>query len=428
MTVNRDTFVVRDFNYDFQPARGTDVTWAESERAAYDLVPTHCSFCGVQCGMNLRVSEGRVVGVEPRDFPHNRGALCPKGIVAYQQADHPDRILHPLIRRGGKGGSLEPASWDEALDYIAERWQRLQAEHGKDSIAVYSGSSMTNEKCYVAGKFGRVGLGTRHVDYNGRLCMSSAAGAYNKAFGIDRSPMPIPDYALADCIVATGTNLAECFPIVMQWVWQARDRGAKFIVIDPRETPAARTADLWLPVKPGTDVALLNCMLRQVIHEGLIDEEYIAERTNGWEEVKAAVEPYTPERVEPIVGIPAERILAAARIYGRAPRSLIMHARGIEHSTHGVNNCLAAINLALARGQVGKPGGGVTMLTGQGNGQGGREMGQKANQLPGYRHITDPEDRSFIASVWGIDVNDLPGEGAAATEMIGLMAAGEIKS
>src|SRR5690606_10022709 len=138
-------------------------------------------------------NEGKVVGVEPRDFAHNRGALCPKGIVAYQQADHPDRIPDPMIRRAGKGGSLERASWDEALDYVAGRWRELQGQHGRDSVAVYSGSSMTNEKCYVAGKFGRVALGTRHVDYNGRLCMSSAAGAYSRAFGIDRSPMPMPD-------------------------------------------------------------------------------------------------------------------------------------------------------------------------------------------------------------------------------------------
>ncbi|HEX5369215.1 MAG TPA: molybdopterin oxidoreductase family protein [Dehalococcoidia bacterium] len=428
MTVNRDTFVVRDFNYDFQQAGRPAAEWSSGERADYELVPTHCCFCGVQCGMNMRVSEGRVVGVEPRDYVHNRGALCPKGVVAYQQADHPDRILHPLMRRGGKQGALERASWDEALDYITERWRRLQAENGRDSVAVYSGSSMTNEKCYVAGKFGRVALGTRHVDYNGRLCMSSAAGAYSKAFGIDRSPLPIPDYALSDCILAVGTNVAECFPIVMQWIWQARDHGAKLIVVDPRETPAARTADLWLPIRSGTDVALLNCMLRQVIKDGLVDEDYVRERTNGWDEVRAEVEGYTPESVEPIVGIPAERIVAAARIYAHASRSLIMHARGIEHSTHGVNNCLAAINLALARGQVGKPGGGVTMLTGQGNGQGGREMGQKAAQLPGYRHIDDPDDRRFIASVWGIDEADLPGEGAAAPEMIHLMANGEIKS
>ena len=169
-------------------------------------------------------------------------------------------------------------------------------------------------------------------------------------------------------------------------------------------------------------------MLRVIIHEGLADEEYIRARTNGWDEVKQTVEPFTPEMAERLCGVPAARIVAAARMYGRAATSLIMHARGIEHSTHGVDNCLACINLSLARGQLGKPGGGTMMLTGQGNGQGGREVGQKANQLPGYRHIDDMEDRQYIADVWGIPEPELPWEGAAATEMVHLMAEGEIKS
>lgn len=429
MSVNRDIFVVdRDFNYDFQSAGRTPDEWRDSNRLTEHVVPTHCSFCGVQCGMNLRVLDGEVVGVEPRNYPHNLGKLCPKGVVAYQQASHPERLRHPLIRRGGKHGELERASWDEALDYIVRRWREIQAEHGRDAVAVYSGSSMTNEKCYVAGKFARVALGTRHVDYNGRLCMSSSAAAYAQAFGIDRSPLPMPDIALTDCLLVVGSNVAECFPVVMQWVWRARDRGAPLIVIDPRETPLARTADLWLPLRPGTDVAILNAILRLVIEAGQVDDAYLAERTTGWEAVRAAVELYTPELAERISGVRAELIRRAAAIYGAAPRSLIMHARGIEHSTHGVDACLACINLALARGQVGKPGGGTTMLTGQGNGQGGREVGQKASQLPGYRHIDDPEARRYIAGVWGIDEADLPEAGAAATEMVGLMASGEIRS
>jgi assimilatory nitrate reductase catalytic subunit len=429
VTINRDFFAPnRAINYDFESAGPTPVQWHEADTVPERLVPTHCAFCGVQCGMQLKVAEGRVIGVESRDFPHNRGSLCPKGVVAYQQVDHPDRLRYPLIRRGGKGGRLERASWDEALDYIAGRWRAIQAQHGRDAVAVYSGSSMTNEKCYLAGKFARAGLGTRHIDYNGRLCMSSAAVAYARAFGVDRSPLPMPDIALADCIMVVGSNVAECFPIVMNWIWQARDRGARLIVLDPRETPIARTADLWLPVRPGTDIAVLNAMLRQVVHEGLTDDAYLAARTNGWQAVREAVEPYTPALAEQIAGVPAARVLAAARLYGRAERPLIMHARGIEHSTHGVDNCLACINLALARGQVGKPGSGTMMLTGQGNGQGGREVGQKANQLPGYRHIDVPEERQYIADVWGIPESELPGEGAAATEMVHLMASGEIKS
>ena len=429
MSVNKDFFQPgRAFNYDFESEGRPASGWRSADRIPESLVPTHCAFCGVQCGMYLKVADGQVIGVEARDFPHNRGALCPKGVVAYQQVNHPDRLHYPLIRRGGKGGKLERASWDEALGYIVSRWQQIQAEHGKNAVAIYSGSSMTNEKCYVMGKFARVGLGTRHVDYNGRLCMSSAAVAYARAFGVDRAPLPMTDIPLTDCMLAVGVNVGECFPVMMQWIWRARDKGANLIVIDPRETPLARTADLWLPVRPGTDVAVLNAMLRQIMADGLIDEDYLRERTNGWEEVRASVEPFTLEYAQQLSGVPAERILAAARLYGRAPRSLVMHARGIEHSTHGVNNCLACVNLALARGQLGKPGSGTMMVTGQGNGQGGREVGQKANQLPGYRHIDVPEDRQYIADVWGIPVDELPWEGAAATEMIHLMAGGEIKT
>jgi assimilatory nitrate reductase catalytic subunit len=428
MSVNRDVFVPRDFNYDFQAGGRPPGEWQEATRLPESLVPTHCPFCGVQCGMHLRVSDGQVTGVEPRHFPHNEGHLCPKGIVAYQQVGHPERLQYPMLRRGGKNAPLERCTWDEALDYIVERWQAIQAEHGKDAVAVYSGSSMTNEKCYLMGKFARVGLGTRHIDYNGRLCMSSAGGAYTRAFGIDRAPLPMTDIIHSDCILVVGSNVAECFPIMTNWLWKARDRGASLMVMDPRETATARTADLWLPVRPGTDIAVLNCMLRQLIHDGRIDETYVRERTVGWDDVRQTVESYTPERAEQIAGVPRERIVAAARLWGRAEHGLVMHARGIEHSTHGVNNCLACINLALARGFLGKLGAGAMMITGQGNGQGGREVGQKANQLPGYRHIDVLEERQYVADVWGIPEAELPQEGAAATEMVHLMAEGQIKS
>ena len=426
MTINKDFFdPERSINHDFQSSGRSAVGWTEAAHAAERFVPTHCAFCGVQCAMYLRVKDDQVIGVEPRNYPHNRGSLCPKGVVAYQQANHPERLLYPMIRRNG---TLARASWDEALNLIATRWQAIQAEHGKDAVAIYSGSSMTNEKCYLMGKFARVALGTRHVDYNGRLCMSSAAGAYEKAFGLDRAAIPMPDIPLADVILIVGSNVAECFPVAMQWIWRARDRGARLIVVDPRETPIARTADLWLPIRPGGDVALLNAMLRILIDDGMVDERYLRERTNGWDDVRAAVGQLSLEETQRITGIPVNRILAAARLYGSARTSLIMHARGIEHSSHGVDNCLACINLALARGQVGKPGGGTMMLTGQGNGQGGREMGQKAAQLPGYRHIDDPDDRRYIAGVWGIPEPELPGPGVSAPDMVRLMADGTIKS
>ncbi|HEY9854920.1 MAG TPA: molybdopterin-dependent oxidoreductase, partial [Stenomitos sp.] len=333
MSVNKDVFDPdRRFNYDFQSVGQPEVGWREAAHLPEALVPTHCCFCGVQCGMYLRVTDGQVTGVEPRDYPHNRGSLCPKGVVAYQQVNHPDRLTTPLIRRGGKGGKLEPASWEEALGYVTSRWQDIQRQHGKDAVGVYSGSSMTNEKCYLMGKFARVGLGTRYIDYNGRLCMSSSGYAYAKAFGMDRAPLPMTDIPLAKCIVVVGSNVGECFPILMSWIWQARDNGASLIVLDPRETPLARTADLWLPVRPGTDAAVLNAMLRHVILAGKVDEAYVQSRTTGWEEAKAMAMAFTPEEAERLSGVKAERILAAARLYAEADPSLIMHARGIEHS------------------------------------------------------------------------------------------------
>jgi assimilatory nitrate reductase catalytic subunit len=418
----------------FQPApsdtyefhEGRDAGWRSDEEIKR-YVPTHCCYCGVQCGMYLKVTGGKLVGVEPRyDFPVNQGMLCPKGATAYQTVNHPDRLTHPLMRRGGKSSPLERVSWDEALDAVAQRFRAIQAEHGADAVAVYSGSSMTNEKCYLMGKFARVALGTRHCDYNGRLCMSSATGANEHALGIDRAANPISDATYADVIFVLGANVGECFPIVTSWLWRARDRGAKLIVADPRQTPIARTADVFLPLRPGTDSALLNAMLNVVIREGMVDEAFIRERTNSWEETKALVLEYAPERVARVCGLRPETIIEAARLYGRADAALIYVGRGAEHQSKGVDNGLACANLALATGNFGRPGAGYMTLTGQGNGQGGREMGQKASQLPGERSIEDPHDRAYIASVWGIAESVLPHAGYPATLMIPAMEQQEI--
>ena len=393
------------------------------------FVPTHCCYCGVQCGMYLKVADGKVVGVEPReDFPLNHGMLCPKGATAYQTVNHPDRLTYPLMRRGGKNSPLERAGWDEVLDTIAQRFRAIQAEHGQDAVAIYSGSSMTNEKCYLMGKFARVALGTRHTDYNGRLCMSSATGANERSLGIDRAANPVSDMLHADCIFVIGANVGECFPIITSYLWQARDRGCKLIVADPRQTPIARTADVFLPLRPGTDSALLNAMLHVIMKEGLIDEDFIRERTVGWEETKALVEQYPPERVAKVCGLRSEAIIEAARMYGQANAALLYQARGLEHQSKGVDNGVTAINLALATGNFGRPGAGYGTLTGQGNGQGGREMGQKASQLPGCRDIEDSEDRDYICSVWGIDEKDLPHSGYPATLMIPAMLRQEIRA
>ncbi|HEX2347480.1 MAG TPA: molybdopterin-dependent oxidoreductase, partial [Ktedonobacterales bacterium] len=315
--------------YDFHSEKPTK--WESNEEIDH-YVPTHCCYCGVQCGMYLKVDGGKVVGVEPRyDFPLNQGMLCPKGATAYQTVNHPDRLTSPLMRRKGKNSPLEPVSWDEALDTIVRRFKEIQAQHGVDAVSVYSGSSMTNEKCYLMGKFARVALGTRHCDYNGRLCMSSATGANERSLGIDRASNPVSDSQHADVIFVIGANVGECFPIVTSWLWRARDRGAKLIVADPRQTPIARTADVFLPLRSGTDSALLNAMLCVVIQEGLVDEEFIRQRTTGWEETKALALQYTPEKVAKVCGLKPETIIEAARMYGKANAALIYTARGLEH-------------------------------------------------------------------------------------------------
>ncbi|MBK7392487.1 MAG: formate dehydrogenase subunit alpha [Chloracidobacterium sp.] len=396
-----------------------------AERKVDKMVPTHCPYCGMQCGMNLLVEKNHVVGVEPRyDFPVNEGRLCPKGVTAYLQTHHPDRLEYPLLKRNG---NFERASWDEALDLIVSKFKGLQEKYGKDSIAVYSGSSLTTEKTYLVGKFARLGLQTRYIDYNGRLCMASAAGGNNKAFGIDRAANPWSDIPHAEVLIIAGANCAETFPILNGFLWKQRDNGGVWIVIDPRETPTARQGDLHLQLKPGTDVAVANGILNVLITENLIDQAFIDSRTNDWEAAKTAALNYPPDVAAEISGVPAEKIIQAARLYGRAKTGMIMHARGIEHHSNGTENVLSYINIALATGKIGSEGRGYGTITGQGNGQGGREHGQKADQLPGYRSMLNPEHRKYIAEVWGIDESELPGAGVSAVELFNKMREGEIK-
>lgn len=389
------------------------------------IVATHCCFCGQQCGINLKVKDNKVIGFEPReDFPFNKGKLCPKGIKRYMQNEHPDRLLHPLKRTEN---GFTHISWEEALDATVKGIRSVQQKYGKDSFAVLSGSSLTNEKCYLMGKFARVGIGTANIDYNGRLCMASAAGANKKAFGIDRAANSWEDIPLADVILVTGSNVAECAPITTDYIWRARDRGAKLIMIDPRVTPLARTADLHIPVRPGGDSALMNGILHVVIERGWIDREFIAQHTANWDDVAAMVKKYTPEVAGELSGVDPQLIIKAAEMWGPAKTSFLLHARGIEHHTKGVENVMTCINLVLATGRIGRPGCGYATITGQGNGQGGREHGQKCDQLPGFRDIEDPKAREHICKIWEIVDAELPHKGQSAQELVQMMHAGEIK-
>ena len=339
-----------------------------------------------------------------------------------------DRSLVAHLRRSHRTGrGFDRIPWDEALDLVAERVTRLQGRHGRDSVAVLSGASLTNEKAYLMGKFARLALGTRHIDYNGRLCMVAAGAANLKAFGIDRAANPWADIVSTDLVFVTGSNVSECSPITTDYIWRARDRGAKLIVVDPRLTPIARTADLYLPVRPGRDSALMNAILHAVIRLGGVDQDFVERHTTGFEDVRATVARYAPETVERLVGIPARRISEAAELWVQAPRTMLLHARGIEHHTKGVENVLACINLVLASGKIGKPGCGYATITGQGNGQGAREQGQRCNQLPGARDIENPAHRAEVAVAWGVAESTLPGKGATAPEIMEMIHRGEIR-
>ncbi|MBS1833849.1 MAG: molybdopterin-dependent oxidoreductase, partial [Acidobacteria bacterium] len=407
----------------FTPAGG----WHdESSSAAEQLVKTHCCFCGQQCGIQLKVRDNRVVGFEPwEEFPFNQGMLCPKGVKRYLQDNHPDRLLDPLLRTDS---GFRKATWDEALGFTAKRLQEMQQKYGKDAVAVYGGASLTSEKSYLLGKFARIGLGTRHIDYNGRLCMVSAGTAYKLAFDVDRSPIPWSEIPKAQVLFVIGANVGECAPITTSYIWKCRDQGGKLIVADPRMTPISRNADLFLPLRPGTDLALLSGMLHVVIRDNLQDNKFIAEHTVGFEAVKASVQRFDPRTTAEMTGVPPEAIEKAARMFAEADRSIALHARGLEHQSKGVENCSALINLTLATGHLGREGCGCAMITGQGNGQGGREHGQKCDQLPGQRSLTDPKAREHVARVWGVEPDELPQPGYSAQEIMNAIHAGEIKA
>jgi assimilatory nitrate reductase catalytic subunit len=397
----------------------------KSKPEADRLVKTHCCFCGMQCGIQLAVADNKVIGFEPwMEFPFNEGRLCPKGVKRYMQTHHPDRLTDPLIRTPE---GFRKASWDEALDLVVANIRKIQQAHGPHAFSMMSGVSMTNEKCYLVGKFARLGLQTRNLDYNGRFCMVSAGGGNKKAFGIDRAANTWSDLPKAEVIFIAGSNVSECFPTLTHYIWQSRDRGGKLIVVDPRVTPIARTADYHLQIRPGTDTALNQALLGEMIRNGWIDHKFVADHCKGWEELKASIRDCTPEWAGAICGVGPDLIREVAKVWGQAQTSFLLHARGVEQHTKGVLNVLSLINLVLASGRIGREGCGYGTITGQGNGQGGREHGHKCDQLPGNRDIENPEHRAHICKVWGITDDELPHKGVTAVELFEAAHRGEIR-
>ncbi len=385
--------------------------------AANAEIRTHCPFCAFQCGIVMQIGPSRLVNIMPDpDFPVNQGRMCIKGFSAAELLRSGDRITVPLKRRSES--NFAPISWREALDEIASSIRALQAKHGADSVAVFGSGALTNEKAYLLGKFARVALGSANIDYNGRYCMSSAAAGQNKAFGIDRGlPFPISDIAQCETVALWGANSADTLPPIMQWFEKQKANGGKLIVIDPRRTETALAASLHLQLTPGTDLALANGMLHVALDESLTDSNYIEARTNGFEDLRRIMSDYHPAHVERLTGVSEKSIREATRMLAKSASSMVLSGRGPEQQSKGTDTVLALIDLMLALGKVGLPHSGYGCLTGQGNGQGGREHGQKADQLPGYRRIDVPEHRESVAKGWGVSVSSLPGKGRSAYEL-----------
>ncbi|MGN6443079.1 MAG: molybdopterin oxidoreductase family protein [Arthrobacter sp.] len=402
---------------------------------------THCPYCALQCAMTLTPAAGPApaawrgpvpvalstpaapLDVQGRDFPTNRGGLCRKGWTSASLLNHGGRITEPLLK--GPDGVHRPIGWDQALDLAAQAVRDARARHGADAVGVFGGGGLTNEKAYMLGKFARLALGTSRIDYNGRFCMSSAAAAGMRAFGVDRGlPFPVEALDTASTILMLGSNVAETMPPFVQHLRGARDAGG-LIVVDPRRSAtAAFTADgggLHLQPLPGTDLTLLLGLSHVVIHEDLVDTAYVQERTSGYSAVVRSVNAFWPERVQSITGVPAELVRQTARMLAagaRAGGSYILTGRGVEQHVDGTDTATAAINLSLLLGLPGTARSGYGTLTGQGNGQGGREHGQKADQLPGYRKITDPAARAHVAAVWGVPEDLIPGPGLPAVQLL----------
>ncbi|MGK2876186.1 MAG: molybdopterin oxidoreductase family protein [Nocardioides sp.] len=382
------------------------------------MTDSHCPYCSLQCGMTLTLS-GRSLEVQAwPDFPVNAGALCRKGWTAGGLRGHRERLTTPMVRDRATG-AWQSVSWDDALDLVAGRLQRLRDEHGPDTNAIFGGGGLTNEKAYQLGKFARVALGTSMIDYNGRWCMSSAASAGNQAFGLDRGlPFPLSDVEQTDLVVLVGSNLAETMPPAARHLDRLRERGGRVVVVDPRRTPTADRADLFVQPVPGTDLALALGLMHLLDAAGGVDEDYVAARTDGFEKTRNTAAAWWPERVERITGVTVGQQRAFADLLMGSSKVMVLTARGAEQHADGTATVLAWINLSLALGMPGRLYAGYGCLTGQGNGQGGREHGQKSDQLPGYRMIDDPAARSHVAGVWGVEADTLPGKGLSAYELL----------
>ncbi|MDD3978146.1 MAG: formate dehydrogenase subunit alpha [Methanomicrobium sp.] len=390
-------------------------------------VPTTCPYCGTGCTFYLTVVDGKVVGNAPfQRSPVNEGKTCPKGTYAYEFINSLNRLTVPLIKKDGK---FVESSWDEAYKLIAEKFK----SYNSSEIACLSSARTSNEDNYALMKFARGALKTKHIDHCARLCHSSTVAGLAAVFGSGAMTNSIPDIEEAKCVFIIGSNTFEQHPLIGRRVMRAKKKGAKVIYADPRYTPTAKQADIYMQFKSGSDVAIINCFMHEIIKNGWEDKEFIANRTTGFEELKALVmkDEYSPENVEKISGIPAAQLREAAEVYAKAESAALLYSMGITQHTVGVDNVKSTANLQMVTGNLGRPGTGVNALRGQNNVQGACDMGALPVVFTGYQKVIDPVAYKKFEDAWGFPDGIAPGEnGYEVTTMVNVMSdnPGELKA
>jgi len=366
-------------------------------------VPTTCGYCSVGCGIEIGVKDGHAIASRPfAAHPVNRGKLCPKGLSEHYTLESENRAQYPLLRHRGK---LKRVSWDEALSVMAVRFRTTQKAYGPEALGVLSTGQLVTEEFYTLGKLVQLGFGTNNYDGNTTLCMASAVSGYKISFGSDGPPGAYEDMEIADVVLLIGANLADNHPILCQHL--EANHHKTLIVADPRVSKTAMMADIHLPLKPRSDLALLNGIAHILIRYNLIDREYVEKHTVGFAELERFLDAYTPERVAELTGLRQETIFKTALLYGRAKAGFIGWTMGVNHSTIGAATVNAICNLALLTGHIGRAGASPFSITGQCNAMGTREAGF-ASSLPGYRKFDNAQDRADLAAIWGVDESRIP--------------------
>ena len=408
---------------------------AEAKSAKNEIqrrVKTYCPYCGVGCGLLAGVSNGVVAKIKgDTSHPSSLGDLCLKAVYLPETLRTADRLLYPQLR-ACSDGPFKRATWDQTMGYLAQRFRAIIDEHGPDAVAFYGSGQLTTEEYYVANKLAKGFIGTNNFDTNSRLCMSSAVAGYHSSFGSDGPPACYADLDAANCFLLIGTNTADCHPVIFKRIKQRKlsaPDDVMIICVDPRRTETADFADLHLPIRPGSDIALLNSMLYVLLDENLIDRQFVAQHTNGFGRLISAVKDYAPRVAQEICGVAECLIVEAALIFGKAERALSLWSMGVNQSTVGVHKNNAIHNLHLATGKIGKPGCGPFSLTGQPNAMGGREVGGLSHMLPGYRSVENAQHRDEVERHWGVPFGSIaPEPGLAALEQFEALAEGKVKA